>query len=610
MERAGELCGGGVYPAPTGFTRDSTPNARYLITDYSYPTASSNVVTTATDPNGNVQRATYDSRARVTVQVAGYGSTGAATTTTQYTANDDTVQAIYSPRSSTGGDGTCPGDYETFAYTRRKLRLQHTAAAGDTGSGGTAAIEYWTYNSDRTLNTHVDFNASSSGDTNHTWTTNYSPCCAGRVASQLDPLGTSENFDYDYVGHVVHAHTDNSQTYRETTSRCDSLGRVIAKTAWLLPLTTSAGGAGVTFNSGNPENAPIAGRWGTGVTRDGNGNATNGLTTQWRCIDNLALLAAGGTNPYSSTNSANQVTLYHLTSDGSASTFSVDLGWILGSNLIGNQNLGGGGVTFAEGTAGSAVVTLNPKEEISVTVKDAVGRTLATAVLVQGGSNVPVTWQLSLYDMGNTATFSSTGAASSGSTTGTVLETQQVESSNLPSSGSYLAYNFVGSYTDGAAGPWRERFIPVPRQSPRPRSLNTMTTTPTGTSLGPRPQRRGWDAGPTLNTYTGYDALNRLLKKTDTASKTTQYAFDTNGNRLTLTDPSGNVTTWTYDARDRAGTESIGTLSRTFEYDKMGNLTVRVGRDGLLARAFGYNAVNQRVVEGWYSSKRPAAEMP
>ena len=55
-----------------------------------------------------------------------------------------------------------------------------------------------------------------------------------------------------------------------------------------------------------------------------------------------------------------------------------------------------------------------------------------------------------------------------------------------------------------------------------------------------------------------YDALNRMTRSSTYSTdepllnpSNTDYAYDLVGNRLTLTDPQENVTTWQYDAQNR-----------------------------------------------------------
>jgi YD repeat-containing protein len=70
------------------------------------------------------------------------------------------------------------------------------------------------------------------------------------------------------------------------------------------------------------------------------------------------------------------------------------------------------------------------------------------------------------------------------------------------------------------------------------------------------------------------------LTSGETDDVVTRYTFDEHGNMLTLTEPAGNTTTWTYGGFGRVATESIVvdgvTLTRGFEYDARGNLVRRV----------------------------------
>ena len=127
-------------------------NGGLLVT--SYTTDSAGQVTSTTDPRGILHTTAYDSRGRATDQ---YDDTATlnAHTATLYNL-DNTVQQVESPRYFAGtGDTNGNGkSYETFLYTRRTLRASHTVDP----AGTVPATEYWNYNTDRTLNTHVDFN--------------------------------------------------------------------------------------------------------------------------------------------------------------------------------------------------------------------------------------------------------------------------------------------------------------------------------------------------------------------------------------------------------------------------------------------------------------------
>jgi YD repeat-containing protein len=59
---------------------------------------------------------------------------------------------------------------------------------------------------------------------------------------------------------------------------------------------------------------------------------------------------------------------------------------------------------------------------------------------------------------------------------------------------------------------------------------------------------------------------------TDAQSHVTSYAYDSHGNRTSVTDSAGNVTTFAYDAGDRLTTITDAASNVTiFGYDAIGN---------------------------------------
>jgi RHS repeat-associated protein len=81
---------------------------------------------------------------------------------------------------------------------------------------------------------------------------------------------------------------------------------------------------------------------------------------------------------------------------------------------------------------------------------------------------------------------------------------------------------------------------------------------------------------PTSTTSSTYDALGRVLTKTDGAGRTTSYTYDVVGQLKTVTDALGHVTTYTYDevGNKIAQTDANGRTT-TFAYDKMGRIIRR-----------------------------------
>ena len=100
-----------------------------------------------------------------------------------------------------------------------------------------------------------------------------------------------------------------------------------------------------------------------------------------------------------------------------------------------------------------------------------------------------------------------------------------------------------------------------------------------------------------LLTYT-YDQRNRILTAGTGPSSaqpttTTRYTYDANGNRLTMTDPGGAVTSYTYDDRQLLTSlnSSIG-FSASFSHDDIARRTAMT-RTGGATTAYGYDESNR-----------------
>ena len=75
-----------------------------------------------------------------------------------------------------------------------------------------------------------------------------------------------------------------------------------------------------------------------------------------------------------------------------------------------------------------------------------------------------------------------------------------------------------------------------------------------------------------LTTTYEYDAKNQLIQETNPASDETSYTYDCVGNVITITTPNGNVTTSAYDANNRPiQVEDLLGLVAAYTYDCIGN---------------------------------------
>ena len=98
-----------------------------------------------------------------------------------------------------------------------------------------------------------------------------------------------------------------------------------------------------------------------------------------------------------------------------------------------------------------------------------------------------------------------------------------------------------------------------------------------------------------LTTY-AYDVLNRLTSITNNKSQTTTFTYDALGRRTSMTHANGVVTTYTYDAASQLtrlahqlGAASINAFDYT--YDKVGNRKNKTSRDG--THDYTYDTLNR-----------------
>jgi len=103
--------------------------------------------------------------------------------------------------------------------------------------------------------------------------------------------------------------------------------------------------------------------------------------------------------------------------------------------------------------------------------------------------------------------------------------------------------------------------------------------------------------GTSTSTYS-YDNANQLLSETQAnasagASWVVSYAYDADGNRTTLTYPSGTVVTYGYTNRNQTNAISVGATSLAgYTYDGNGNVVSKTLSDGTLA-SYTYDAANR-----------------
>jgi len=103
------------------------------------------------------------------------------------------------------------------------------------------------------------------------------------------------------------------------------------------------------------------------------------------------------------------------------------------------------------------------------------------------------------------------------------------------------------------------------------------------------------------NSSTGH-----LLSITDRSGGVTRFRYDATGNLASLADPVGNTTSWSYDQQHRLAqeTDALG-ASRYFAYNELGKLWRFTDRTGQV-RQYQYDASGKIAAETWYAGVEDA----
>jgi len=543
---------------------DPDPNGKYVITDYIYDDAG-NLIETI-DGRGISSTTTYDSRGRAIEQVAAAGTPVAAKTETDYDANGNVIE-VRSPRYFDVNDTNGYQNAKSvMTYNGRNRLASRTEAPGT----AEASTESYTYTVDGRLDTRTDARGND-------WQTIYHACC-GRTQATIDPLGHGTITNNDYRGNVTHqatvsdvaSHTnyhnpDDTKTLGEVTTRYDERNRPIARTTWLVPL-------GVV----DPNNVPIAGLAGV--------PSSDGLTQRWFYDDDLddgQGLDAG-------------ITVAKI--DGSGS-FTLSIASLLTELSADGTDLGATGSASADG---SATVTLNGEDEISVSISDGAGRSVAQGILEQSGT--AITWSTIQHDtIVNVANF------------GDVLETARhdalnhITRSRTDGAGRTIesvdAENFVSTFSSDANG--NQIAVRDPNSVGQDctydalnRDIQCADTLELANNWN---RKKAYDVAGNLvketdaknhDTLHAYDSRSRRVSTTDRLGGMTIRAYDAGGNLLSLTDPENQTTSYTYDSANRKLSEAypdhvpgtsppdLGYGIVSFTYDGAGRVSTKTDQQG------------------------------
>lgn len=520
-----------------GLTRDLSPNAPYLITDRL--TDAEGQTLTTTDARGIETLQLHDSLGRTLRSFEAITLPEERLTETDY---DDAsnVTEIRMPRhfaeTEDDGNGGQVGirAVETYTYTGRNLRKNHTVAAGHPTL---EATQSWVYNLDGTVKSHTDFR-------NHTDLTLWRVCCR-RLQAYVDRDGASTSIqNNDFKGNIVHTATTgepsfqaasydfhnptDSATLAETTTRFDGLDRPTATTAWLQPLGDVLGDC-----CGGTGEIPIA------------TDPAQGLTTTITYDEDLT------------------------DGQGIDQTYAAQF-----------TALTARGVTFNANANGFASAVTNAEGETSVSVQDGLGRTVMTInpeghiqtirhdeMLPAGALTPPHLTAIPLPgDLLTTVATDALGHATTTYSDGAGRTLLMEDAAGFLSGAAYDANsNRVISRDPNGLGEDCE-FDNLNRDiecadlqeqaenTSRTKTYNAHNAVLTAT-----------DAEGEIS-YVQYDVRDRTESTTDANSLTTTYGYDENGNRLSLTDPKNATRSWTYEERNLKLTKTMPDANDTVSY--------------------------------------------
>ena len=551
----------GNAAAAATVTRDTSPNPKYIVTDYQLDAAGQQ--TGIVDPRNITSTMAYDTRGRLTTRTDAYSDSSVAGRTDYLYDAQSNPTEIRSPRYFATGDTNGNGKARVvMAYTKRNLVQSRTAAPSVTSVTGTVA---YTYYDDGRLATSTD-------ELGHISTTTWKVCCA-RVDAQIDPSVTDATgtffgtrfLDYTNSGDQTHEtvtrgtsipapgccnqNPTDAQTLTESTSAYDVRHRQVARTQWVAAL-----GA---VDANNP---PIAGQ---------NGIAANlGLTTVMRYDDNLT----------------DNLGLSNPSDPQSVAPYLSGLG--LGTNA-----------------AGSATVTINAAGETRWTIMDGLGRVVR---MVDGNGHATT----STYDVvdGTTTLVKTTVIDALGHAVAQYADAAgrvRIQEDQLGKR-TTLGYDADGNVLS-QLDPTNVGQICI--YDSRNRKTDCTDTASSPVHLG-----WGYDANSNvvrstdgLNNVTtfAYDARDRKVSATDRLSGVTQFQYDAHSNLTNMIDAQGASTTYLFDPRNLLVSETyppgqatpqspnVPPLDRrTYTFDAAGRLTTRTDQ-ALVVTSYVYDFISR-----------------
>ena len=518
------------------------------------------LISTITDPDGNVTQYQYNSK-------------GFLTQLTQALGSNDATSTIFSYNSKGYLSSQLNAAKEVTSYVYNNLGLVTSITQPDPDGAGslTAPVQYYTYNSKGQKLTEID---PAGNVTSYTYNdagqiltitqpdpdgagsqtssvTTYTYNTDGLLTGITDSLGNTTNYSYDTYGRqtgITQPDPDGagsqispitSQTYNAfdwVTSTTDAMGNVTI-------YTYDAYGRVKSVTSPDPDGsgpltAPVTSQTynaqGQILTKtDPFGNVTN---YEYDALGQLISVTQPDPDGSGSLNSLMTLYTYNTLGQTTQTTQRMTVG----------QTITDITTTYEYNPLGLLVKTTAPdpdgnsaRASIETTYTyDAAGRTLSTT-RISGTENYTIFYT---YDHLGRQT--------------------QLLYPDPDGSGTQLADQFTNSYNS--------------------LGLLTQTTDSLGNS-----------------TFYTYDNLGRLISETDANSAVTTYTYNANGAMTTLTDAEGNTTSWTYDSLGRVIQETNElNASRNYTYNANGQIASKIDRLGRTT-IYIYDNLGRQIGETW-----------
>jgi len=221
---------------------------------------------------------------------------------------------------------------------------------------------------------------------------------------------------------------------------------------------------------------------------------------------------------------------------------------------------GGAGITFAAGTPGTAVVSINAENEVSFSISDARGRSLMSGIVSVEQASSLLSWSCNVPDT-----------------------TETIDSKVYLCS---LSVDALGNTTKSRSNGLGHTLQSVDQDG----NVSTVQYDAGGNSIVSRdPNNVGQDCV--------YDQLGRRTSCTDTVGSVTASGYDKAGQQITATDAKNKVTHYAFDARGRRWKETDRlTYPTEWSFDAAGNLLSLKDAENQIT-SYGYNDAGQRTTE-------------